>query len=160
MVHILELISLPQSIPSPKIFRINLHSIPIRFNRTRNILHFKILMTHECPCSKTSPIQLQSLPKIHNSFKMFSHQGIVIPNNTTCLRIIFIVIKLLECQISQLPLILFNIQNIGVSVHVLKAIRVYFKQFLEPIQTRVKLLIIVEGMSNLVHDEVRVFEET
>lgn len=94
VVHILKLISLPKSIPSSEIFRVNFYCISIGLYSSRNIFHLKILMTHESPSSKASSIKFKSLPKIDNSFKMFSHKWIVISNNTTCFRNIFIIIKL------------------------------------------------------------------
>lgn len=94
MVHILQFIGLPKPIPSPKILRINLNSIPIRFNRPRYILHLQILMPHERPGSKTSPIQFQRFPKIYNSLQMLAHKRIIIPNDTTSFRIVLVIVEL------------------------------------------------------------------
>lgn len=94
MVHILQFIGLPKPIPSPKILRINLNSIPIRLDRPRDILHLQILMSHKRPSSKTSPVQFQRLPKINNGLQMLAHKRIIIPNDAASFGIVFVIVEL------------------------------------------------------------------
>ena len=91
---------------------------------------------------------------------MLAHQRVVISNNTASLRVILVIIKLPKCKISKLALILLNVQNIRVSVHIFEAIGINLEQLLEPVKTGIKFLIVVERVSNLIHDEVRIFEKT
>ena len=166
VVHVLEFVGLPQAIPSPKILGVNLDSIAIGLDGARYILHLKVLMAHKGPGSKASPVQLKRLPEVDNGLEMLAHQGIVVANDTAGFRHILIVIKLFQGEISQLPLILLDVQNIGIGVHVLEPVGVYLEQLLEPFQTDVEFwaywrgtLVVVEGVGDLVHYVVRVLEE-
>ena len=79
-------------------------------------------MAHECPSSQASSIQLKRFPKVDDSLEMFSHKRVIIANNTAGLRHILIVVKLLQSQISQFSLILLNVQDIGIGIHVLEPV--------------------------------------
>jgi len=43
---------------------------------------------------------------------MFSHQRIVVANHATSLRVVLVVIKLLQCEVGQLSLVLFDVENV------------------------------------------------
>ena len=73
---------------------------------------------------------------------MLTHQRIVVADNTAGLRVILVVGELPECQVGQLPLVLLDVQDVRVGVHVLEAVGVQLQQLLEPVQARVKLCII------------------
>lgn len=122
IAHALKFIGLSKPIPSSEIFRIYLHCISIRLNCPRNVFHLQILMPHQCPCSQTGPVQFQSFSKVHNSLQVLSHQRVVIADNTTSFRIVLVIVKLSQCQICQLPLVFLYVQNVWVSVHVLKSV--------------------------------------
>ena len=57
-------------------------------------------------------------------------------------------------------MVLLDIEDIGVSVHILEAVGIDFQQFLEPIKTWIKLLIVIKRMGDLVHDKVGVLKKT
>lgn len=57
-------------------------------------------------------------------------------------------------------MILLNVQNVGIGIHVFEAIRIEFKKLLEPFKTGVELLVVVERVGNLVHDKIRILEKT
>jgi hypothetical protein len=135
----LELIGLTQAVPGPKILGVDLNCVPICLDGPRYILHLQILMAHESPSSKTGPVQLQGLSEIDNGLEVLSHEGIVVTNDAACFRVVLIVVKLLEGQIGQLPLVLLDVEDVGVGVHVLKTVRVDVQQLLEPLQTDVEL---------------------
>jgi hypothetical protein len=96
-------------------------------------------MAHESPRSETGPVQLQGLSEIDNGLEMLSHEGIVVTNDAACFRVVLVVVKLLEGQIGQLPLVLLDVEDVGVGVHVLETMRVDVQQLLEPLQTDVEL---------------------
>lgn len=93
MIHILELISLPQPIPSPKVLLINLHGTPIGLNGARDILHLEILVPHERPGRQTRPIQLQRLPKVNNRFEVLAHETVVVADHAAGLGRVFVVVE-------------------------------------------------------------------
>lgn len=97
IIHVLQLVGLTKSIPSSEILRIDLHSVSIGFDGSRNVLHFQILMPHESPSSKTSSIKFEGLPEVDDGFKVFSHERVVISDNTAGLGVVFVIIKLFEC---------------------------------------------------------------
>ena len=56
IVHVLQFVSLSQTVPSPKIFRINLNCISIGLYGSWNIFHLKILMSHQSPGSQACSV--------------------------------------------------------------------------------------------------------
>ena len=127
VVHVLQLVCLAQPIPRPEIFRINFNRIPIGLYSSRDVLHFKILVTHEGPSSQAGSVKFQSLSEVDDSFKMLTHERVVITNDTTCFRNILIIIKLLQSKISKFPLVFFNIKNIRIRIHIFKSKRINFQ---------------------------------
>lgn len=51
-------------------------------------------------------------------------------------------------------MVLLDVEDVGVGVHVFESKGVYLDEFLKPIQTDVELLIVVEGVCDLIHDIV------
>lgn len=90
-------------------------------------------MTHESPGGQTVPIQLKSLSKVHYGLKVLAHEWVVVAYDTAGLGIILIVVKLFQSKVSQFALILFNVKDIGVCVHVLEPIGIHLEQLLEPL---------------------------
>ena len=64
---------------------------------------------------------------------MLAHQRVVVSNDTTGLWVILVVVKLLQGQIREFALVLLDVKDIGVCVHILEAVGVDFQKFLEPI---------------------------
>lgn len=96
-------------------------------------------MSHERPCGEAGAVQFQRLPEVNNGLEVFSHKGVVVAHNAAGLRIVLVVIKGLQSQICQLSLVLPDVQNIGVGVHVLIPVGIDRQQFLVPVRTAIKL---------------------
>lgn len=124
VVHILQLVSLSETIPGSEVLGIYLNCITVGLDCSWYVLHLQILVTHQCPCCKTSAVELQCLPEVYYGFKVFSHEGVVVSDDATGLRIVFVVVELLKSKIGQLTLAFLNIEYVGVGVHVLETIRV------------------------------------
>lgn len=90
-------------------------------------------MAHEGPCGETGTIELECFPEVDDGFEMFSHEGVVVANDAACFRDVLVVVELFEGQIGQFPLILFDVEDVRVGVHVLEAEGVELKQLLEPL---------------------------
>lgn len=73
IVHILEFICLSKAVPCSEVFWINLDCTSISLYRPRYVFHFKVLMSHQCPCCQASSIEFECLSKIDDSFEMFTH---------------------------------------------------------------------------------------
>ena len=94
MVHVLQFICLSKTIPCSEILRIDFYSIPVSFNSPRYIFQFQILMSHQSPSCQACSIKFKSFSKVDDGLQMFTHQRVVITNNTTCFRIVLVVVKL------------------------------------------------------------------
>lgn len=75
---------------------------------------------------------------------MLTHQRIVVTNNTASLWGVFIVVKTTQSEVGQLALVLFDVENVGVSVHVLESVRIHFDKSFKPFKTYVKFYIIID----------------
>ncbi len=70
---------------------------------------------------------------------MFPHERVVVPHDTAGLRRILVIVEAPEGKISQFPLVLLDIEYVGVGIHVLEPVGIHLDQPLEPLQTDVEL---------------------
>lgn len=127
VVHVLKLIGLTETVPSSEIFGIDFNSISIGFDGSWYIFHLEVLMTHQCPGRQTGSIKFQSFSEVNDSFEMFSHERVVVSNNTASLRNVLVIVKFFQSQVSKLTLILFDVKDVRVGVHIFKTKRIQFK---------------------------------
>lgn len=69
---------------------------------------------------------------------MLTHERVVVSNDATCLGVILIIVEFFESEVSEFSLVLLDIENIGIGVHIFKSVGVHLKEFLEPLKTNVK----------------------
>ena len=98
-------------------------------------------MTHKSPSCQAGPVEFEGLPEVDDGFEVLAHKGVVVANDAAGLRIVLVIVELLKSQIGQLPLVLLNVKDVRVGVHVFEAERISLQQFLEPLQADVELYI-------------------
>lgn len=75
---------------------------------------------------------------------MFPHEGVVVADDAAGFGDVLVVVELFEGQVGQFPLVFFDVKDVGVGVHVFEPERVQLQQFLEPLQTNIKLYLTPE----------------
>jgi hypothetical protein len=143
LVHIEELVGLPEPIPRTVVLPIHVYGTAIRFNCRVRILHLDIFVAHECPSGEVCSIKLRSTPKVSNGLFVLGSQGVVVPypfpqvaylfrkggrgkrtDETAHLWTIFVEGKKVMCESGKCQTVLRNIQYVGVDVNVVNSARV------------------------------------
>mmetsp|Transcript_55543 Transcript_55543/g.89966 ORF Transcript_55543/g.89966 Transcript_55543/m.89966 type:complete len:351 (-) Transcript_55543:270-1322(-) len=157
-VHLQNLIRLPEPIPRAIISGINVECSPVSFDSSSSVAHLHELVAHEGPCREVRVIQLQRPLEVQHRFFVLRLERVIVANNAAGFGAILFILKGIMSHERELRLLLFDVENVGVCVHVVESVRIMLQNTFEGQLCLSKVAHIVTRQRHLRHNVLRLWE--
>lgn len=94
-------------------------------------------MAHQGPCREKSIIQFDSTFEINYSLVMVASQRIVVSDDAARLGTILVIVEYTVRQVGKLSIVLLDVQDVRIQIHVLIPEGIDFSKLLEPIECNI-----------------------
>mmetsp|Transcript_15141 Transcript_15141/g.25664 ORF Transcript_15141/g.25664 Transcript_15141/m.25664 type:complete len:215 (-) Transcript_15141:559-1203(-) len=115
-------------------------------------------MPHQCPGSTELPVKLDGPHEVECAHLVVSSQTVVVRNDAARLRPVLVILVEVKGKGGQFPVLVLDVEQIGVQIKALEAEGVLLEQLSEPVQGVVSLLGDLEEGGDLAHEEDAVGE--
>lgn len=157
-LHLVDLVGLTEAVPGAEVGRVSVDCGAIRLYSGRRVLHLEVLVAHQSPGRYKLAVKLDGAHEVEHALLVVASQTIVVTDDAAALWAILVILEDAEGEMSQISVVLPDVENIRVEVEVFVPLRIGMQQLLEPIDGIVVGESYVTGVRDLVHEEHAVLE--